>query len=53
MLGWLYRLRAWVASLWAGWSDKDKEKIVDSIVACFTAIFKAYYHASKSEKENE
>lgn len=53
MFGWLHKLWEWVASLWTNLSDEGKEEIVDIIVASFTALFKAYYQASKSEKEDE
>ncbi|MCL1479676.1 MAG: hypothetical protein MH219_20230 [Marinobacter sp.] len=53
MFGWLNRLWAWVSSLWTNLSDEDKEKIVNIIVSSFTALFKAFYQASKADKKDE
>lgn len=52
MIGWFFKVLTWITSLWGGLSDKDKEKIIDTIVSLFTALFKAFYHTSKEEDKS-
>jgi len=51
MFGLFYRVFSWIISLWSNMSEDEKEKIINIIVASFSSLLKAFYHASKTEKE--
>jgi hypothetical protein len=53
MIEWFQKLWEQLRSLWTNLPEEDKEKIVNIIVASLTAVFKAFYHASKSENKDE
>lgn len=51
MFDWLWKLLAWIGTLWKGLPEPAKEAIIKAIVDAFEGVFRSLFKANKGGEE--